>query len=105
MAVRRARERAARVLAVATLVGSAGVVLMAAGSGTVSAIGLGAFAVAITVTISLISTQDITAMRPITSTWEFDYVESADGWHLSEVHAVEIGRQQGQGMESMFPMR
>ena len=59
----------------------------------------------ITVTISLISTQDITAMRPVTSTWEFDYVESADGWHLSEVHAVEIGRQQGQGMESMFPMR
>ena len=59
----------------------------------------------ITVTISLISTQDVTAMRPITSTWEFDYVESADGWRLSEVRAVEIGKQTGQGMESMFPMR
>lgn len=59
----------------------------------------------ITVTIAVISTQDVTAMRPITSTWEFDYVESADGWYLNEVRAVEIGRQQGQGMESMFPMR
>ena len=59
----------------------------------------------ITVTIGIVSTQDVTAMRPITSTWEFDYVESADGWHLNEVRAVEIGRQQGQGMESMFPLR
>ena len=59
----------------------------------------------ITVTIGLVSTQDMTAMRPVTSTWEFDYVESADGWHLNEVRAVEIGRQQGQGMESMFPLR
>jgi HAMP domain-containing protein len=59
----------------------------------------------ITVTIGIVSTQDITAMRPVTSTWEFDYLEAADGWYLNEVRAVEIGRQQGQGMQSMFPLR
>jgi HAMP domain-containing protein len=59
----------------------------------------------ITVTIGVVSTQEVTAMRPITSTWEFDYVEAANGWYLSEVRAVEIGRQQGQGMQSMFPLR
>ena len=59
----------------------------------------------ITVTIGVVSTQERTALRPITSTWEFDWIESADGWYLNEVRAVEIGGQQGQGMEGMFPRR
>jgi hypothetical protein len=59
----------------------------------------------ITVSIDVISTQEVTMLRPITSTWEFDWLESADGWYLSEVRAVKIGQATGQGMESMFPKR
>jgi hypothetical protein len=59
----------------------------------------------ITVSIGVISTQEATMLRPINSTWEFDWLESADGWYLSEVRAVRIGQATGEGMESMFPKR
>ena len=55
----------------------------------------------ITVSVGLLSTQNVTG--PITSTWEFDWIESADGWYLNEVRAVQIGRQQGEQMQGMFP--
>jgi hypothetical protein len=59
----------------------------------------------ITVSIDVISTQETTMLRPINSTWEFDWLESADGWYLNEVRAVKIGQATGEGMESMFPRR
>ena len=58
----------------------------------------------ITVSVSVVSIQTYVG-APITSRWEFDYQESADGWHLSEIRAMEIGRQQGEGMQHMFPAR
>jgi hypothetical protein len=57
----------------------------------------------ITVTVSVLSTQAV--VPTITSRWEFDYLQSADGWYLNEIRAVQIGRQEGEGMESMFPRR
>lgn len=59
----------------------------------------------ITVTVRVYSTQDSTMGHPIPSTWEFDWQESANGWYLSEIRAVEIGRQRAEGMEPMFPRR
>ena len=57
----------------------------------------------ITVSVAVLSTQAI--VPTLTSRWEFDYLESADGWYLNEIRAVQIGRQEGEGMESMFPRR
>ena len=57
----------------------------------------------ITVTVSVLSTQAV--VPTITSRWEFDYLQSADGWYLNEIRAVQIGRQEGEGMESMFPRK
>ena len=59
----------------------------------------------ITVSLSVMSTQEQTMLRPVPSTWEFDWLEAADGWYLNEIRAVEVARQRGQGMESMFPRR
>lgn len=57
----------------------------------------------ITVSVDVLSTQAV--VPTIASRWEFDYLQSKDTWYLNEIRAIEIGRQQGQGMESMFPGR
>ena len=58
----------------------------------------------ITIGIGVISVQDAVG-APITSRWEFDYLQASDGWYLNEIRAVEIGRAQGEQMEHMFPRR
>jgi hypothetical protein len=57
----------------------------------------------ITIGVNVVSTQDV--VPTLTSRWEFDYQQSASGWSLSEIRAVEIGRQQGESMEHMFPRK
>lgn len=59
----------------------------------------------ITISVGILSNQDQTMGVSIPSRWEFDYLESADGWYLNEIRAVEIGRQQGEGMTHLFPKR
>ena len=59
----------------------------------------------ITVSLSVISVQEQTGGRPITSTWEFDWLESADGWSLYKIRAIQVGGQQGDRIEPMFPRR
>ena len=59
----------------------------------------------ITVSITLLSVQEYTLGRPIRSTWEFDWLESADGWSLYKIRAIEIGNQQTDKIEPMFPQR
>jgi hypothetical protein len=59
----------------------------------------------ITVSVTLLSVQEYTLGRPIRSTWEFDWLESADGWSLYKIRAIEIGNQQTDKIESMFPQR
>lgn len=58
----------------------------------------------ITITVNVLSVQDAVG-APITSRWEFDYLQSGDEWYLNEIRAIEIGRQQGEGMVGMFPKR
>jgi hypothetical protein len=59
----------------------------------------------ITVTLRLWSEQDVAMGRRIPSTWQFDWQETADGWYLYDIRAVEIGRMQSQEIEPMFPRR
>ena len=58
----------------------------------------------ITIGIGVVSIQDAVG-APITSRWEFDYLQAQGGWYLNEIRAVEIGQQQGEGMRHMFPSR
>ena len=55
----------------------------------------------ITIGIGVVSVQDAVG-APITSRWEFDYLQASDGWFLNEIRAIEIGRSQGEQMEHMF---
>lgn len=58
----------------------------------------------ITISVGVLSVQDAVG-APVTSRWEFDYLQSGDEWFLNEIRAIEIGRQQGEGMAGMFPKR
>lgn len=58
----------------------------------------------ITITANVLSVQDVVG-APVTSRWEFDYLQSGDEWYLNEIRAIEIGRQQGEGVVGMFPKR
>ena len=58
----------------------------------------------ITISIGVVSVQDAVG-APITSRWEFDYIQASDGWFLNEIRAVQIGQSQGEQMEHMFPRR
>ena len=59
----------------------------------------------ITVTLNALSVQDSTMGRPITSTWEFDWLESSNGWSLYRIRAIKIANQQSDQIEPMFPRR
>ena len=59
----------------------------------------------ITVTLNALSVQDSTMGRPITSTWEFDWLESSNGWSLYRIRAFKIANQQSDQIEPMFPRR
>jgi len=57
----------------------------------------------ISVDLDLMSTQDLTMGRPITSAWRFEWQEAADGWALERIVAVEIARQPVGQVRPMFP--
>jgi hypothetical protein len=59
----------------------------------------------ITVSLNLLSIQEQTGGRPITSTWEFDWLQSADGWSLYKIRAIQVANQQAERIEPMFPRR
>ena len=56
----------------------------------------------ITVNITVFTTEG-TLGRPINSEWQFEWQESADGWSLAEIRALQIGQQRGEGMKGLFP--
>ena len=58
----------------------------------------------ITVTINVISEQD-GPVGTVTSTWQFDWQETADGWYLYDIRAVQIGRMESQQIAPKFPRR
>jgi hypothetical protein len=59
----------------------------------------------ITVSLGVLSIQEQTAGRPIPSTWEFDWLESADGWSLYKIRAIQVANQQADQIQPMFPGR
>ena len=59
----------------------------------------------ITVSLSLLTVQDQTGGRPIPSTWEFEWLESANGWALYKIRAIQVAGQQSDRIEPMFPKR
>jgi len=59
----------------------------------------------ITVSINVLSVQERTAGRPITSTWEFEWLQSAGGWSLYKIRAIEVAGRQAERIEPMFPRR
>lgn len=56
----------------------------------------------ITVGLSLLSDQDAVG-RTLPSEWQFVWQETADGWSLVEVRALEIGNRSGDELRGMFP--
>lgn len=59
----------------------------------------------ITVSVNVLSIQEQTGGRPITSTWEFDWLESAGGWALYKIRAIQVANRQADRIEPMFPKR
>ena len=59
----------------------------------------------ITVSLSLLTTQEYTGGQPIPSTWEFDWLQSAEGWSLYKIRAIRIGNHEADQIEPMFPKR
>jgi hypothetical protein len=59
----------------------------------------------ITVSIDLLTVQEYTMGKPIRSKWEFDWMESADGWSLYKIRAISIADQQTERIEPMFPRK
>jgi hypothetical protein len=58
----------------------------------------------ITVTVTLLSEQDAIAST-VNSNWHFQWQETADGWALVEVRAIQIGQFSGEQIRSLFPGR
>jgi hypothetical protein len=56
----------------------------------------------ITVNLTLLTEQDALG-RTLNSRWEFEWQNTADGWMLVEVRAVQIGNVTGTDMRNMFP--
>ena len=59
----------------------------------------------ITVSVDLLTVQEYTMGKPIRSNWEFDWLESADGWALYKIRAISIADQQTERIEPMFPKK
>jgi hypothetical protein len=57
----------------------------------------------ITVDMELISTQDFTMGRPITSALRFEWQEAADGWALERIIALKIANVPVDQVKPMFP--
>jgi len=57
----------------------------------------------IAVYLDVISTQKITGGRPLTSSWEFDYTEAADGWGLDRITALRIANRPVDEVITFFP--
>jgi hypothetical protein len=53
----------------------------------------------ITVTIEVVSTQDITSSQPVTSSWQLDYEQFGDGWTLQKITLIHVGGDTGDSFD------
>jgi hypothetical protein len=57
----------------------------------------------ITVSLDVISEQEITMGRPLPSSWQFDWQETADGWLLVHITALKIANMPADQIRNNFP--
>ncbi len=58
----------------------------------------------INVTISVLSDQDATFGRPITTSWQFEWLKTAEGWRLFGITCLRIGDMEGDAASRQFPI-
>ena len=57
----------------------------------------------INITMTIMSEQDFTGGRPITTTWQFEWQQSGETWTLVRITNVKIGNLQGDAAGRQFP--
>jgi hypothetical protein len=57
----------------------------------------------INITMTIMSEQDFTGGRPITTTWLFEWQQSGESWSLVQITNVKIGNMQGDEAGRRFP--
>jgi hypothetical protein len=57
----------------------------------------------ITVTLDLMSEQDFTMGRPITSSWQFEWYKNGSAWTLRRIINLKIADRTGKGASAQFP--
>ncbi|MEA2710278.1 MAG: hypothetical protein QOF78_2879 [Phycisphaerales bacterium] len=57
----------------------------------------------INVTMTIMSEQEFTGGRPITTTWQFEWQQSGETWSLSRITNIKIGNMQGENAGRQFP--
>ena len=57
----------------------------------------------ITVNVDVLTVQDFSMGRPIPSSWQFDWQETADGWLLTNITALKIANQAADQIRGSFP--
>lgn len=57
----------------------------------------------ISVTMTIISEQDATLGRPITTNWKFEWQRRGKDWTLEQIHCLKIGDMTGERAARQFP--
>lgn len=57
----------------------------------------------INITMLLVSEQDTTGGRPITTTWQFEWQQSGETWSLVRITNIKIGNMRGEDAGRQFP--
>jgi hypothetical protein len=57
----------------------------------------------IVITMFLMSEQDATGGRPLTTTWQFEWQQSGEQWSLVRITNMKIGNMQGEAAGRQFP--
>jgi hypothetical protein len=58
---------------------------------------------AITVTIDVLSEQERSYGRPITTAWQFEWTETSEGLLITRITCLRIGTAEGDSALSQFP--
>ena len=57
----------------------------------------------ITITMLVVSDQDATGGRPITTTWQFEWQQMGEQWSLARITNISIGNMKGEAAGQQFP--
>lgn len=57
----------------------------------------------ITVDLDILSNQEVTMGRPITTSWQFEWEKSGQQWVLTRITCLRIGNSEGSAAQRQFP--